>query len=256
VAIAALATYPVNHLMQKFGYTGGIWLYYVCGITIGVLAGLLIAYLLTTFKLKIFDLSLGMNTLIYGFITFFVSSMTNSWTSPGTVDYNTKFIITVQSVVGTSGLHVSFLTIVVTGILLHLLLKYTIIGRGIYAVGSDRSVAIRTGFNIRRIYMLVFPIMGALAGIAGFTFSILESMARPYLFMGKNMQVLAAVVLGGASTTGGKGTVIGTFLGALLIGLVNQSLVYLGISTKWYDAVVGVIFIIYATFQSLTEQSR
>jgi len=73
--------------------------------------------------------------------------------------------------------------------------------------------------------------------------------------MGKNMQVLAGVVLGGASITGGKGSVIGTFLGVLLIGLVNQAMVYLGIDTQWFDAAIGTIFIIYATFQVITSRA-
>ena len=256
VAIAALSTYPVNNLMEKYGYTGGIWLYYLGGIVIAILVGIIIAFLLSTFKLNIFDLSLAMNTLIYGFITFFIGSMTNPWNSPGVIGWNTKYLITVESVVGQSGLHISFLSILVSGILLHLLLRYTMIGRGIYAVGSDKSVAIRTGFNVRKIYMVVFPIMGIMAALAGVTNSILKSDFWPYLFIGKNMQVLAAVVLGGASTTGGKGTVFGTFLGAILIGLVSQALVYLGVDTQWYDAVVGIIFVVYATFQSLAEQRQ
>jgi ribose/xylose/arabinose/galactoside ABC-type transport system permease subunit len=69
------------------------------------------------------------------------------------------------------------------------------------------------------------------------------------------MQVLAGVVLGGASITGGKGSVLGTFLGVLLIGLVNQAMVYLGIDTQWFDAVIGIIFIIYATFQVITSRA-
>ncbi|MCD6355733.1 MAG: ABC transporter permease, partial [Anaerolineaceae bacterium] len=237
VAIAALATYPVHMYLLKTTYTGGVWLYYTLAILIGILTGLVIGWLLTTFKISIFDLSLGMNSLIFGFVTFFVGSLTNFDMDTGLAYWNHKYIITVQSVVGQSGLHVSFLAILVTGVLLHLFLQYTTLGRAIYAFGSNKSVAIRTGFNIRKVYMTVFLIMGALSGIAGMTYCGLEANFRPYLFMGKNMQVLAAVVLGGASTRGGKGTVIGTFLGTLLIGLVNQALVYLGISTKWYDAV-------------------
>jgi simple sugar transport system permease protein len=95
--------------------------------------------------------------------------------------------------------------------------------------------------------------MGAFAAIAGVIYCGLQTYFSPVAFLGKNMQVLAAVVLGGASTRGGKGTVIGTFLGTILIGLINQSLVYLGVDTQWYDAVIGTIFIIYATFQSLTS---
>lgn len=256
VAIAAVATFPVHMWLLKLGYQGGIWLYYVLCTAIGILVGLFIGYLLDKFKLRIFDLSLGMNTLLYGFVLFFVGSLTNFDMPEGMVGWNKKWIIVVQSVVGESGLHISFISIIVVGVLLHLFLRNTTLGRGVYAVGSDKSVAIRTGFNLRKIYMTVFPIMGALSAIAGLTYSVLEANFRPYLFLGKNMQVLAACVLGGAAVTGGKGSVLGTFLGTLLIGLVNQALVYLGFSAQWYDFVVGSIFIAYAIFQTATNKSR
>ena len=253
VAIAAVATYPVHMYLLTTTYTGGIWLYYVLCIAIGIVIGVVIALLLYYFKLNVFDLSLGMNTMLYGLNTFFVGSLTNFDMDTGLAYWNQKFIVEVESVVGSSGLHISFLTIILLGILLHLFLKYTSMGRGIYAIGSAKSVAIRTGFNLRKIYLIVFPLMGAFSAVAGITYSGLQTYFSPVAFLGKNMQVLAAVVLGGASTHGGRGTVLGTFLGTILIGLINQSLVYLGISTKWYDAVIGAIFIIYATFQSLTS---
>jgi len=254
VAIAAVATFPVHMWLLKLGYEGGIWLYYVLSTTIGVLVGLLIGFLLDKFKLRIFDLSLGMNTMLYGFVLFFVGSLTNFDMPAGMVGWNKNYLVVVESVVGQSGLHVSFISIIIVGVLLHLFLNYTTIGRSIYAIGSDKSVAIRTGFNLKKTYLFVFAIMGGLSSIAGLTYSVLEANFRPHLFMGKNMQVLVAVLLGGASVTGGKGSVFGVFLGTLLIGLVNQALVYVGISTKWYDAVIGAIFISYAIFQAVSTR--
>ena len=256
VAIAAISTFPIHMWLQKLGYQGGIWLYYILCTTVGTAVGALIGWLLDRFKLRIFDLSLGMNTLLYGFTLFFVGSLTDFNMPDGMVGWNKKYMIVVQSVVGESGLHISFLSIIIVGVLLHLLLQYTTIGRAIYAIGSDKSVAIRTGFNLKKVYLVVFSIMGALSAISGLTYSVLEANFRPYLFLGRNMQVLAAVVLGGASVTGGRGSVFGVFLGTVLIGMVNQALVYLGISTQWYDAVVGSIFISYATFQAISGNKK
>lgn len=254
VAIAALASFPVHMFLIGLGYEGGIWLYYVIAVTIGILIGCLIAFLLTRFKLGIFDLSLGMNTMIYGFILFFVGSLANFDMPAKMVGWNKKYAIVVQNaVVGETGLHVSFIIILVFGILLHLFLRYTVLGRGIFAIGSNKSVAIRTGFNINLIYFFVFPIMGIASAIAGVTLSVFLAYFNPVILMGKNMQVLAGVILGGASITGGKGSVLGTFFGVLLVGLVNQALVYLGIDTQWFDAVIGVVFILYATFQVITS---
>ncbi len=153
--------------------------------------------------------------------------------------------------VGQSGLHVSFISIIVAGGALHYFLQHTTLGRAVYAIGSDKSVAVRTGFDLKKVYLTVFPIMGAMAAIAGLTYSALELNFRPYLFLGKNMMVLAAVIMGGASIRGGKGTVFGTFLGVLLVGVINQALVYLKIPTEWMDAFVGVTFIAFAMYQTL-----
>jgi simple sugar transport system permease protein len=251
VAIGALATFPVHTLLLKLGYEGGIWIYYVAGITIGVLAGLLIGWLISTFKLGIFDLSLGMNTMLYGFVLFFIDSIVSPDMPAETDNWHSRYLISVQSIVGRSFMHISFLWVIVAGIILHFFLKYTTLGRAIFAIGSDKSVAIRTGFNIKKVYMTVFPIMGAMAAIAGVTDTGLQGNFRPYLFLGKNMMVLAAVIMGGASIRGGKGSVLGTFLGVFLIGIINQALVYLKIPTAWMDAFVGVTFIIFAVYQTL-----
>jgi simple sugar transport system permease protein len=98
--------------------------------------------------------------------------------------------------------------------------------------------------------------MGVMAGIAGLTFSALALNFQPYLFLGKNMQVLAAVIMGGASIRGGKGTIIGTFLGVLLLGIINQALVYLRIPTEWMDFFVGVTFIAFTIYQTLETRNR
>jgi simple sugar transport system permease protein len=256
VAIAALATYPVQIFLLNRGYEGGIVIFYVAAIIIGLLAGLLIGWLISTFKLGIFDLSLGMNAMIYGFILFFVGSFQSTDIPQGMSSWNKQWLITVRSVVGQSGLHISFLWIIVTGLAIHLFLRQTTLGRAIYAMGSDKSVAIRTGFNIKKVYLFVFPLMGVMAGIAGLTYSALEQNFRPYLFLGQNMQVLAAVFLGGASIRGGKGSIIGTFLGVLLLGMINQALVYLKIPTEWMDFFVGATFIAFTIYQTLESRER
>lgn len=259
VAIGALATYPLHVYLLEHDYTGGAWLYFVVAMLVGLVVGLFEALLINRFKLRIFDMSLGVNMMIYGAILFFVGSFDNYTMTPALLGWNSKFLFSVKSAsVGETGLHVSILIIIAVAILLHLFLKHTTLGRGIYAAGGDRSVAIRTGFNYKLIVTVVFAILGIVAGLGGITFSAVSVGFYPNLLQKKSMEVIAAVILGGASITGGKGSVIGTILGALLVGLVNQALVYLGIDTKWYDFLIGSIFVIYATFQavSLRLQTR
>lgn len=252
VAIAAFATFLAYIVLANQGYEGGIWLFYVLGIIVGIAAGLLIGWLIWAFKLAIFDLSLGISSMIFGLLVLFSGSSTSSRPLQGLVGWNKKWLVTVQSVAGQSGLHVSFILIILIFIGLHFFLRYTTIGRAIYAMGSDKSVAIRTGFNIKKIYLTVFSIMGAMAAIAGVTNSGLGFGNSS--FAGKFMRVYATVIIGGASIHGGKGSVFGTLLGVLLVGLINQALVYLKIPTAWGDAVLGVIFIAFTTYQTLESQ--
>lgn len=253
VAIGALATYPLHLYLLEHNYTGGAWLYFVVAILVGLIVGLFESFLVNNFKLQIFDMSLGVNMMIYGAILFFVGSFDNYTMTPALLGWNSKFLITVKNVSGVeSGLHVAIFIVIAIAVLLHFILKHTTIGRAIYAYGSDRSVAIRTGFNIPLVTTVVFVLLGVIAGLGGITFSAISVGFYPNLMQKRTMEIIAAVILGGASIKGGRGSVVGTILGALLVGLINQALVYLGIDTQWFDFLIGSIFVLYATFQAFS----
>lgn len=253
VAIGALATYPLHLYLLEHNYTGGAWLYFAVAILVGLIVGLFESFLVNNFKLQIFDMSLGINMMIYGAILFFVGSFDNYTMTPALLGWNNKFIITVKSATGIeSGLHVAIFIVIIIAILLHFILKHTTIGRAIYGYGSDRSVAIRTGFNIPLVTTVVFVLLGVIAGLGGITFSAISVGFYPNLMQKRTMEIIAAVILGGASIKGGRGSVLGTILGALLVGLINQALVYLGIDTQWFDFLIGTVFVLYATFQAFS----
>ena len=248
-AIAAFATYPAIILLTQMGFEGGIWLFYILAMVFGIAAGMLNGWLIWAFKLAIFDFSLGMSSMIFGLLALSSGSRTTSGALQALVGWNRKWLVTVQSVAGESGLHVSFILIVLIFMALYIFLRFTTIGRYIYAMGSDKSVAIRTGIDTKKIYLIVFSIMGALAAVAGATNSGLGF--GNAAFAGKFMRVYATVIIGGASIHGGKGSVFGTLLGVLLVGLINQAMVYLRIPTAWGDAFLGVVFIAFTGYQAI-----
>ena len=255
VAIAAVASYATHMFLLNQGYQGGIFLYYVIAILVGLLAGLLNAFLVTRFKLPIFDVSLATFTMWYGFNLFFVGATANFDLPAPTVGYYENFLIIANDpVVGQTGLHVSILYVVVIGLLMWWFLKYTTIGRGVYAIGGNREVAIRSGFNVNRIMMIIFAIMGILAAIAGVTQAFLSRFFNPVIFIGNPLDVIAAIILGGAAITGGRGTVIGTVLGVLLIQLINKALILTGIPVEWQKLVVGIILIIFTSLPAIRER--
>jgi simple sugar transport system permease protein len=135
-------------------------------------------------------------------------------------------------------------------------LKYTLIGRGIYAIGGNRDVAKRTGFNIKKITIVVFLIMGVLSGFAGILQSALSRNFNPTLFIGQNLDVLASVILGGAAIKGGRGTIIGTILGVILTQIIRRALVLTGIPAEWQSFVVGAILIVFTAIPAIREKRR
>ncbi len=255
VAIAAVTSYSTHMFLLNRGYQGGILLYYIIACTMGLLAGLLNGFLVTRFKLPVFDVSLAAFTMWYGFTLFFVGATANFDLPSGTVGYYGKFIITAQDpLVGATGLHESFIYVVVIGLLIWWFLNYTTIGRGVFAIGGNREVAVRSGFNITRIMLITFAIMGVLSAIAGVTQAFLSRYFNPVIFITQPLDVLAAVILGGAAITGGRGTVFGTALGVLLIQLINRTLILTGIPVEWQRLVVGSILILFTSLPALRER--
>ena len=246
-AVASITTFFARVILTNLDYDGGIWLFYLVSILFAIGMGMLIGWMIWAFKLSFFDLSLGVTNLITGFMVLISSVIHGRGRLPALSGWNMRWLVTVQAVVGRSGLHVSFIVVVLASIGMHLFLRYTVPGRSIYALGSDKSVAIRTGFDTKKIYMTAFALLGSMASIAAVTGSGLGAGS----FSEKYMKVYAMVIIGGASIRGGRGTVLGTILGVLLVGLINQAMVYLRIPNAWWDALLGVLFILFTTYQTL-----
>lgn len=254
VAIAALSSYATHMFLLNAGYQGGIWLYFLIACPIGIAAGLLNGILVTRFNLLVFDVSLAMFTMWYGFIRFFIGSQRSFTIPAGSADFYSKFMITVQNpFVGVSGLHVSVFFVLVIGLAVAILLKYTTLGRGIYALGGSREVAIRSGFNVKMITIAVLMMMGGLAAFAGITYSLLGRHFDPTVFMGQELDVIAAIILGGASLSGGRGSVVGTFMGVIVIQLIHRALILTGIPVEWQDLMVGILLVFFISFPYIRD---
>lgn len=137
-----------------------------------------------------------------------------------------------------------------------LFLTRTRTGREIYAVGSNPEAAKMRGINVNKIIFLVFVLTGAGAGLAGIMYASRFGYVNPGITgLGFEFVVITAVIVGGTSIFGGSGSVIGTLLGCILIGVINTALAVLGISTFWQQATYG-FFIIVALVTDKAIQSR
>ncbi len=127
------------------------------------------------------------------------------------------------------------------------LLKRTMMGRGVYAMGGSLAIAERLGYNVRAIHLFVFGYTGLLAGVAGILHVSNNRLANPFDLVGTELDVIAAVILGGARITGGTGTVWGTLLGVMLVTLINQVLILIGVPSTLQKVIVGVFILVAGT---------
>jgi simple sugar transport system permease protein len=124
------------------------------------------------------------------------------------------------------------------------LLNRTLMGRAIFAIGGNLAVAERLGYDSRVVHIFVFAYAGLLAGIAGIVHVSSNRLANPFDLVGTELDVIAAVILGGARITGGEGTVLGTLLGVVLVTLVNNVLILAGVPSTWQKVIVGAFIVL------------
>lgn len=125
-----------------------------------------------------------------------------------------------------------------------LYMKHTRTGRYIYAIGGNERAALLSGIRVNKVKLLVYTLAGMLAALAGILVTARLDSAQPNAGTGYELDAIAAVVIGGASLSGGRGSIIGTVVGALIIGVLNNGLVLLDVSPFWQQVVKGFVILI------------
>lgn len=136
------------------------------------------------------------------------------------------------------------------------LLERTKFGRHVYAVGGNAEAARLAGINVKRVLLAVYTIAGAAAGLAGIIFSARVLSAQPTAGTGYELDAIAAVVLGGTSLAGGRGRVIGTLIGALIIGVLTNGLVLMNVPFFYQLIIKGIVIVLAVTLDSLRRMGR
>ena len=135
---------------------------------------------------------------------------------------------------------------------LHYVLSQTRFGQYTYAIGGNRTAALRSGINVRRHTMAIYLISAVCAGIAGMIYTARFSAGAAQAGEPLLLDSIAAVVIGGASLFGGSGTIIGTVIGALIIAVIQYGLVFIDVEPFWQFVAVGVVIIV----SVLVDQSQ
>src|SRR6185437_1613184 len=232
-----LALKPLGVVLQ-FTPLGAV----VGGILVGFALGLFNGVVITRLRLQPFIVTLGMLSIARG--------LTMLWTGGFPItDLGPSFdFIGVGSWLGipmpvwiTAALVVIF----------HFISRCTLLGRYIYAVGGSEKAAGFSGLNVDRVKLWVYALGGALAAVAGLTLTARLDAADPKAGLGYELDSIAAVVIGGTSLLGGRGSILGTVLGCLIIGVLNNGMFLLDISPFWQLVVKGLVIIAAAAIDKM-----
>ncbi len=252
-SVAALAAVVAASLAQRVDWGGAkypgldlpVILPIVAALAIGILCGFINGGLIARFKIPAFIATLGMMTVARGFALIYsdrpVSGLTDAYNYIGQGEIFKIIPIPNQPPLGIP-LPVIILVLVAVGS--HIMLNNTRFGRHIYAIGGNEQAALISGLNVGRIKIGVYTIAGMLSGLAGLVLSSRIGSGQPGLAMGIELDAIAAAVIGGTSLSGGIGTIWGTIIGALIIGVLNNGLDLLNVSAYWQTIVKGSIIVV------------
>ena len=244
--------------MLQTGYSGVV-LPFVVSTLIGLLLGALNAFFVYSIRMIPLIVTLGTGTIVRGFLLGVIgtSNINRDRMPSSLIDFASLHLVKLTQPDGTSiELSAMLLIYLALALMVHLLLRHTMIGRGVFAVGGDKEAARRVGFDVRRVTYFIYCLAGALAGFAGLLYVSMSWLANPRDLAGIEIDVIAAVVLGGASIFGGRGSVLGTMLGVFTLVLVNNSLIILGVSTTWQRVAVGTVIIAATSVTAWRDRKR
>jgi ribose/xylose/arabinose/galactoside ABC-type transport system permease subunit len=214
--------------------TGSDALALAAGLGAGVAAGALNGVMVTRLRINAFIATLGMLSVARGVALLMTGGIPvpyagwAEWLGAGRVQ----------------GVPVSVLLMLALFVIVHVIASRSVIGREIYAVGDNPKAARLAGIDIARTRMIVFTFTGLLAGLGGIILAGNLASADPNLGMGYELDVIAAVILGGTALSGGRGSIIGVLIGAMLMALLNNAFVLLGVSAYWQVVTKGLIIIL------------
>lgn len=236
-AILAVAAYVVCLIFMKnpdFPIVAAFFVAMAVGAGLGLVNGIFTV----GFKIPSVIVTLGTMNIYRGMIFVLGGKQVDNSVIPQ------KLIQMSQPAASVVGIPYTVIIAVLITVLVALFMKKSRIGRDIYAAGNNPKAAVLKGISLKKVGMVVFCLAGALSGFAGLIFvSRIGYLDPGQAGRGLEFTAIAAVVIGGTSMNGGIGTTIGTFLGCMLLGVVNNAISITGISGYWQEAIYGIIIV-------------
>ena len=206
----------------------------ILGFILGMMNGLLISY----GKLAPFIVTLATMTIFRGATLVYTNG------NPITKGLSDTFLFQFLGQGYIVGIPFPVIIMFIVFIVLYVLLHKTAFGKSVYAIGGNEKAAYISGVKLNKVKIIIYSISGMMASISGLIITSRLSSAQPTAGASYEMDAIAAVVLGGTSLSGGKGRILGTLIGALIIGVLNNGLNIIGVSAFWQQVVKGVVILI------------
>ena len=206
----------------------------ILGCILGMMNGLLISY----GKLAPFIVTLATMTIFRGATLVYTNG------NPITKGLSDTFLFQFLGQGYIVGIPFPVIIMFIVFIVLYVLLHKTAFGKSVYAIGGNEKAAYISGVKLNKVKIIIYSISGIMALISGLIITSRLSSAQPTAGASYEMDAIAAVVLGGTSLSGGKGRILGTLIGALIIGVLNNGLNIIGVSAFWQQVVKGVVILI------------
>lgn len=254
-AIATVGMYVVAVVSKEWG--GNMATAFLLAGALGILLGSINALVTYVFNIPSIITTIATLNIYYGILTVLSGGKWIYGLPAWFRDFSAIRVLTVTKTSGaTYGLSIIPVIWFVVLAVAWLILNRMTLGRGIYAMGGNKTSAKRVGFPIFRQQLFVYSFMGLLAGIAGVVQLLLVQTAAPNSIVGKELDVIAAVVLGGASLAGGAGTLTGTVLGVVLLAVLSNGLTLMRIPSYWYNVLIGLVIIISVSVSAYRRRAR
>jgi len=152
--------------------------------------------------------------------------------------------ISIGSIIPGTNFPNAVLILALVAVLAGVLLNKTVLGRYTYSIGSNEEATALSGIDVRRWKIVIYTLAGLFTGLAGVMISARLGSAQPATGMGYELQAIAAVVIGGTSLSGGKGSIVGTVIGALIISVLNNGLQIMSIPQEWQNVILGCVILV------------
>ena len=237
-----VGAWTMHHFSGDTISPAAMWLGTLAGIVTGTVAGFLNGALINWLKLPPFILTLGAMSVFRG-----IAYVMNDGQPYNVPAY--KYLGDGQLFGTPISILIALAIVVVAGVLL----KQTTLGRYTYAIGANRQATLFSGVNVNRTLVIIYTLSGLLVGIASMIATSRTVSAQPTAGNGLELDIIAAVVIGGASLNGGRGTILGTIIGTLLISFLRNGCTLVGISTNVQLIVIGIIIVIAVSVDQLAR---